>query len=524
MKTYFITGGAGSSGSPLADPQEDGDAPPPRWLRQRIIERSLWLVALRWILRALSLVRTIVLARVLTPADFGIFGMAMLVARVVETPTALDLDLALIRRADAGRREFDSAWTLRGLNRLLVGIVLLLGAPLAGAYFNEPRVVPVVRVVALGGAVWLFENIGIVTFRKELNFAKEFVMQAVTTLASLSVTIVAALLLRSYWALIIGFVVERCVWTLATYVVHPYRPRIGWAAARELWSFAQWVPLQNTGRLLKNTLDSFLIGRVFGAPQLGIYTMGNSAAGLTNAEVVAPVTSALFPSYAKLAHDPERLARAYVDALGMIALLLSASAVGMAVIAPTFVPVMLGPQWLAAVPVAQLLSLYVAVNGLSASVANVLMVLGRMRRLTATIYVQLVIYAPVLLLVAWRGGLVEMAAAKATLALLLAPGLFAALTGVSAVTPAQILGVLWRPALSSLLMVGTVTFVQRSWSSISVAALAAQIAAGGAAFTLATVGLWIATGRPAGAERTLIEWAAGRLAARHARREFPPFP
>jgi O-antigen/teichoic acid export membrane protein len=318
---------------------------------------------------------------------------------------------------------------------------------------------------------------------------------------------------RSYWALIIGFVAERLIWTLCTYAFHPYRPRVDWSAVRELWSFSQWIPMQNAGRYLKNTLDSFLIGRFLGAPQLGIYSMGSSAAGIANAELVAPVSGALFPSYAKLAHEPERLARAYVDALGMLALLLCAGAIGMMAIAPTFVPVVLGPRWLETVPVAQCLSLYVVLNGLSASVANMLMVLGRMRRLTVTIYLQLIVYAPVLLLVAWRGGLVEMAAAKALLALLVAPGLFASLTAVSLVTTRQIVSVLVRPMVASVIMLGAVTLLQRSWSTVSGAALAAQIAVGGAVFIAATAALWSMVGRPAGAERTVIEWAAGRLTA-----------
>jgi len=495
-----------------ASPRED--AQPPGWLRRRIIEGSLWLVALRWALRGLSLIRTVTLARLLGPADFGVFSMTMLVIRGVEVPTSLDLDVALVRREDASRRHFDAAWTLRALHRVAVTIILWLAAPLAGRYFNDARIATTVRVAAFAGLVWAFENIGIVHFRKQLDLAKEFGLSSVTTVVALATTIIGALFLRSYWALIIGFMVERVVWVLGSYVAHPYRPRPGWAAARELWTFSQWAPLQNTGRLLRNTLDSFLVGRFFGAAQMGIYAMAGSAAGLANVEIVLPVTGVLLPGYAKLAHDPERLARAYVDSLGMIATLLIGSEVGMAMIAPTFFPAVLGPRWLPAVPAAQWLALYTCFAGLGASVNNVLVVLGRMRRLSALIYAQLAVYAPILLLAAWRLDPVGLAAAKAATAACIAPPLFAALIVVSSVTTRQIIGALWRPTLASLVMAGAIQVVRWSWRDVSMAALAVQIAAGAGAFLMTTALLWVMSGRPLGAEHAVLDWMTNRLTPR----------
>ena len=502
--------------SPVPPINETGVAPPPPgWLRQRIIEGSLWLVALRWALRGLSLVRTVILARLLAPADFGLFGMAMLVIRAIEVPTSLDVDVALVRRADTDRALFDSAWTLRAVHRLAVMACLLIGAPLAGWYFNDARVIPAVRIAALSGLLWAFENIGIVTFRKELAFAKEFALSATTTLATLAVTIAGALLLHNYWALIAGFVVERVVWMAGTYAAHPYRPRPNWTAVRELWEFSQWIPVQNTGRLLRNSVDSFLVGRFFDAASWGIYSMAGSAAGLAVAEIVGPVSSALLPSYAKLAKEPERLSRGFVDSLAMLAMLVIASQVGVAAIAPTFFPVVLGPRWIPAVATAQWLALYTCINTLTGSVANVLIVQGRMRRLSGIIYLQLVVYVPILLLAVQSRDLVMMATAKLVAAILVAPSLFLALIAVSSVTMRQIATVLWRPVIASGFMAMIVEVVASRWVNPSLASLAAQVVGGIAAFTVAVTLLWIAAGRPAGAERTVRDWL---------RRRIPPQP
>jgi O-antigen/teichoic acid export membrane protein len=478
----------------------------PGWLRRRIIQGSLWLIALRWMLRGLGLIRTIVLARILAPADFGLFTMAMLTVRMLEVPTSLDLDTALVRRTEVDRRLFDTAWTLRAAQRLLVAVALLAGAPIAGWYFNDERVASAVRVAALAGGVWAVENIGIVFFRKELAFAKEIMLTTISTVVGLSVTIAGALLWRDYWALVAGFVAERLAWVTATYLLHPYRPRIRWEGARELWKFSRWIPLQNAATLLRNSIDAFLIGRFLGAAPTGIYAMGGSVAILPAAEIAAPVTTTLLPSYARLVNEPARLARGYIDALGMMAILAVASQVGIALVAPTFVPLVLGPRWTDTVPVAQWLALHVCISVLTGTVSQVLMVRGHMRRLTALTVAQLVAYAALMLWAVQFGDLVTLAAAKTAIALLLAPLSFAAVIKGSSITVTAILRVVWRPIVAAAVMAGAVGLLQASWPAVSADALATQIAVGIVSFGTALGLLWLAAGRPDGAERFALDW------------------
>lgn len=478
----------------------------PGWLRRRIIEGSLWLIALRWILRGLGLIRTIVLARILVPEDFGLFTMVMLTLRMLEVPTSLDLDTALVRRADVDRRLFDTAWTLRAVQRVLVALVVLAGAPVAGWYFNDVRVTPALRAAALVGVVWAVENIGIVYFRKELAFTKEITLNTIATVVGLSTTIIGAFLWRDYWALIAGFIAERTTWVGASYFLHPYRPRVRWDGARELWRFSRWIPLHNGAMLLRTSIDSFLIGRFLGAGPTGIFSMGQSVAFLPAAEIVTPISATLLPSYARIANEPDRLARSYVDALSMMAVLTIASQVGVAIVAPAFIPLVLGMRWTAAVPVAQWLALHTCINVLTGTVAQIMMVRGQMRRLIALTYVQLVAYTTVLLWAAQSGDLTTLAAAKTILTFVLAPLSFAAVAIGSPITATAIGRVLWRPILAAVAMVFTVSLLQRAWPDVAAAALVAQIALGGVTYALALGALWLAAGRPEGAERFALDW------------------
>jgi lipopolysaccharide exporter len=486
---------------PLAE-----DAPVPSGsIRDRVIEGSLLLVGLRWSMRALNIVRTIVLARFLAPADFGVFGMAMLASQPFQLLTAMDLDLALIRHRSTARADFDTAWTCRALQRLAVAAAMLLIAPLAAAYFATPELTTVVPAVALGVAIAAFENIGVVTFRKDLDFHKEFGFNALVALLTLALTVVVAVLTRNYWALVLSVIGERLMTTILSYVWHPYRPHVAFSAFRKLWSFGQWVPMQNLGVYVRNHFDAFLVARLFGAARMGAYNVAGSAAGVA-AELLAPVSTTLFPGYARVAHDPARLTHAYIDALGMLASLFVPATIGIVLLAPTFVPAVLGAQWVVAVPIVQALAVFNGINGLSATVGHVLMALGRMRRLTVVIFGQLLLYVPALLAAALLGDPLGMALVRAAVALVVAPFLFGALTGLALVHGRDIARALWRPVIASAVMAAAIVLVRASLPAQGLLSLGAQVATGLACYAASLTLVWLAAGRPLGAERTAVEW------------------
>ncbi len=138
------------------------------------------------------------------PEDFGIIAMAMIVVGLVEVFSYLGVDLALIQRKEPTRDYYDTAWTINILQGALLTIFLLLVAPLIGSFFNEPRVVPVVQVLAFRALAVGFENIGTVAFRKELDFAKDFRFGVLKKLLTFTVTVSLALWLQNYWAIVAG--------------------------------------------------------------------------------------------------------------------------------------------------------------------------------------------------------------------------------------------------------------------------------------------------------------------------------
>ncbi len=156
----------------------------PESLGRRLMSGSVWMIAMRWSMRLLGLVSTAILARLLTPEDFGLVAMSAFAVGFIEVFSQLGVELVLIRHPNPQRRHYDTAWTFNLLTGLILGGLMVLVAPLAAAYFEEPRVEQVLWVLAAAPLVKGAVNIGIVDFRRDLRFAKDFQYHFITRIAA----------------------------------------------------------------------------------------------------------------------------------------------------------------------------------------------------------------------------------------------------------------------------------------------------------------------------------------------------
>jgi O-antigen/teichoic acid export membrane protein len=135
---------------------------------------SAWMIGMRWAIRGVGLVSTVILARLLAPDDFGVVAMAMVAVAILQSFTQSGTDLALLRNTKATHEHYDTAWTLEIIQSVLLAVVLFATAPLVGGHFEDPRVTEVVRILSLRALFGGFQNIGVVNFRRDLQFGQEF--------------------------------------------------------------------------------------------------------------------------------------------------------------------------------------------------------------------------------------------------------------------------------------------------------------------------------------------------------------
>lgn len=173
-------------------------------INRSILTGAIWVVAARWGIRGIGLISTLILVRLLTPADFGVVAMAMIVVGMVEVFGETGLVLYVIRHPDPKDDHFNTVWTLRLIVGLVLAAVLFLGAEQGAIFFNEPAIEPAIQLLALRPLMLGLENPGILWFRKNMEFNRDFEFLVLNKIVAFVVTIALAYWLRNYWALVFG--------------------------------------------------------------------------------------------------------------------------------------------------------------------------------------------------------------------------------------------------------------------------------------------------------------------------------
>ncbi len=353
-------------------------------LREQVLRGGVWLVLSDAATQAAGLLKMAVVARVLAPNDFGLFGIAVLVQRLVESFTETGVMAALIQKRGDVRPYLDTAWTLQVLRGTAVGLLLVVIAPLGGRFFGNPEAIAVIRCVGLSTFLWTLTNPATVHMRRDLRFRPDVAWRFAGVMMSLIAAILGAYCLRNAWALVWALIVGRLGEVLASYYVLPYRPtlRLRWGEARELMGFGRWMSLSNIAAFFENQVDSLGIAKFLGATQLGFYQIALQFANPFS-RLGLHAHGVLFPAMSRLDNHEARR-RALLSTVKVVSTALIPPALFIAVLAPWFVTLLFGPQWAPASPVLQGLLWATVARSLSTCTSPLLMSIGKPRQVVET--------------------------------------------------------------------------------------------------------------------------------------------
>jgi len=475
-----------------------------------------WMVLFKFAGRSLGLVSTIILARLLMPADFGLVAMAMSIIAVLELMGYFSFDIMLIQKQDADRSHYNTAWTFNILFGLAAALLLIALAEPTAAFYSEPRLVVIMYLLSLGTLIHGFQNIGIVAFRKEMKFNREFNFMFLKKLSGFVVTIPLAFWLRNYWALIIGIMTMKVVGVLMSYVMHPYRPRLSLATSKELFSFSKWIFLMNIFEFLWLRSTDFIIGRISGVQMLGLFSISYEISNLPTTELSTPINRAVFPGYAKISSDRNLLRQSYLNVLSLIAVFALPAGIGIAAVAPLLVAVFLGEKWLDAVPLIAILAIHGTTNAMLTNTGTVFLAIGKPNYLAIISAIRVAVLIPALVVFTLRTGVIGAAWTYLAVSLAFMPVIYVLLFRSIDLRPARFGAEVWRPLIAATTMFAVIKAFT-GWADTTTSFLGmsgllmASVALGAVVYTIILLLLWQLSGRPSGAERFVADKLNARL-------------
>ncbi len=479
-----------------------------RSVSQRAAVSAGWIIAWRVATRNIGLLSTLILVRLLQPADFGLVALATGLIGSIDALSAVGVQDALVRAPDLDRDMYDTGFGISVLRGALTALLVAAIAWPVGDFFSDSRLTIVMLALSAGTLISAFENIGIVDFRRNLAFRKEFDMQLWSRVAGVITTIAVAAAWHSYWALIAGILIYRVVRLLQSYSMSPYRPRIAFGAWRKLIGFSTWSWAQTILYQIRARSDGIVIGRLMGPLQVGVFSIGLELGSLPTTELVEPLGRALFPGFASLHNAAESLEGMFLGALGLGFLLVLPAGVGISMVADPMVRLTLGDQWLAAVPVVQI----IGVSGVTAiythACGTLLNAVGRPGVTFTLIALSTLVNLAALVVLVWFFGLAGAAVALAiSNGLDVAGFLWVTLPRID-VSLRRLVTPMARPTIATAAMVGVLWRLNMAWTpSVPGGALeyaedaATRSAIGATCYGIVLAGSWFAAGRPDGAER-----------------------
>jgi lipopolysaccharide exporter len=314
-------------------------------------------VSARLFVNILGIISTIILARILSPEDYGVVGMVVAVGYLLDLFADIGIGSYLISKTKITNSDLDKTWTANFFIFIFLGIIfVLISEPLA-KFYNNPEVLPIFYIYSLNFLIRSFYNVTVNLKDKELDFVPYFKLQVFPKITSILTTIPLAMIFESYWALVTGMLLYQLTRTIMSYVIRPYKPNIKITGLENLFRFSIWIFLNNILRYINGKSIEIIIGKIGGSAQLGLFNMANDISNMPFDSIINPLNRSLFSGFSRIKQNMTLLTDMILKSFEIILLISLPMSIGLFIITPVLVPIMLGEKWLEIIEPLQILAL-----------------------------------------------------------------------------------------------------------------------------------------------------------------------
>jgi len=403
--------------------------------------------------RGLSLVTNVILARLLAPADFGLVAMAAVIIGFIELFKDLGTASAVIQRKDMSEALLASIFWLNAGFGLLATIVVYLLSPLAGAFYREPQVVPIMQALSVSLLLSGLSNLQNSLLERALEFEKLARIEIGTALFATIVGVTAAFLGLGAWSLVYQMLVGNLTATIFLWRASRWRlsGRFRWAEIRGVMGFSLNLTGFSIFNYFARNADKFLIGRFLGSQDLGLYDLAYRLMQYPMQGISAVIGRVMFPLFSRIQDDDRQFGYVYLKVVSAIAFIAFPLMLGLMAVASPFVLTLFGAAWAPVIPLLLILAPLGAVQSVGTTVCVIFVAKGRTDWLVWWgVGACILIVLSFVVGLAW--GILGVTASYAMTSLLLSYPSFAIPFRLIKLRMRELGRVLWRPALCSLIM------------------------------------------------------------------------
>lgn len=338
-----------------------------------------WMGGFRVFSRIIATMRTALLARILTPSQFGAFGIASLVLVFIELITETGINIFLVQENRKLNNYINTAWVVSIIRGIIIAGVIVLTASFIASFFNSPDAYYLLLLISIVPFLRGFINPAVINFQKNLKFSKEFFFKSTIFFVDSFTAVLLAFLTQQASSFVYGLIAGALVEVVLSFLVVRPLPKIQFEfeKVRIILQRGWWVTLTGIFSYIAQEGDDVVVGKLLGTGPLGIYQVAYKLSTLPITEITNVVNNVIFPVYVKFSDDTKRLYTAFVKTTAISSLGAIILGAIIFILSEWIILFVLGQNWVEAVPLVRVLIIYGVLRTIFGSFAPVFLAVGR---------------------------------------------------------------------------------------------------------------------------------------------------
>lgn len=415
------------------------------------IQGGKWLTIGTFIQRCIGFVSFFILARLFTPADFGIIAIMFLAPNILNSTMETGFGNAAVQKGGDIRQYLDPLWTIGILKSIFIAGIIYLTGPIIAKLLHAEHALLAIQLGGISIVLYHLSNIGELYFTKDLDFKKVVIRNISKDLGYAITAIAGAIYFKTYWVLVIATFVSYGAYAISTYFLHPYRPKLSFAFGRmkDLLGYSKWVVGQNWVDQIYSFLEPAIVAHSTNVKAVGLYSKGKSVASVAPGFLGPMLNIVSFPAYAKVREFPEKIKEGFMKSLDILFFVLIPVVILLQITGAKLVHIFLGDIWAGITPILKSFSIFFLLNSVVDLTYILFNALGLPKKRLKLDFIKIICTLAFMILFTGPYGILGAAIA---LIIGLLPSLFLSLqelTRTTTITYRNIFGTLWVPILLS---------------------------------------------------------------------------
>lgn len=347
--------------------------------KKKAVRGTIWSGIERFSVQGISFIVMIVMARMLTPSDYGLIGMLTVFIAISQSLVDSGFSQALIRKQNRNEIDNSTVFYFNIATSIILYFILFFCAPLIADFYNEPILIPITRIISLSVIINSFAVVQRALLSINIDFKTQAKASVIASIISGTIGITLAYSNYGVWSIVIYQLSNWGINTLSLWIFSKWRPKLAysWLSFKELFSFGSKLALTSVLSSIYDNLFLIIIGKIYRPAELGYYTRAYQFATFPSTNITAVAQRVIFPILCQHQNNNSELIKNYIPFLRIISLIVFPLMFGLIGISDVFVPAILGDQWTKASSILQILCLSLMWYPLQSLNISLLQVKGR---------------------------------------------------------------------------------------------------------------------------------------------------